>query len=63
VIRVLPAAVVALCLAGCAPDLQALASDPNAICIKATSIWFTVDINRNHGCELAAAAPTSTPPR
>lgn len=51
----------ALLLAGCAPDLAQLASDPNAICIKATSIYFTVDVNRNHGCEQIAQPPLVCP--
>jgi len=40
---------------GCAPDLQALASDPAAVCVKVTSIWTTVTIDRNFGCEQPVA--------
>lgn len=47
----------ALALGGCnvAPDLSALAQDPNAICLTVTSVWFSTTVNRNHGCEPAAA--------
>jgi hypothetical protein len=53
IVRAIGTLLIALAASGCAPDLQALASDPTALCVKATSIWFTIDVNRNHGCELA----------
>lgn len=46
----LAALLLALGCGGCAPDLQALAADPNAICIHLVSMWMTVDVDRNHGC-------------
>lgn len=47
----------ALVLSGCnlAPDLQALSQDPSAVCITVTSLWFTTNINRNHGCDPSSA--------
>jgi hypothetical protein len=41
---------VAAGLAGCAPDLSALAQDHNAFCADFTSVWFTMHVNRNFGC-------------
>jgi hypothetical protein len=38
-------------LGGCAQDLTALATDKNALCIVETSVWETVRIDRNWGCE------------
>lgn len=46
--------------AGCAPDLQALAHDTAAVCVRVTSVWTTVTLDRNWGCEMPAvkaAAP------
>ena len=44
-------------LAGCAPDLKGLAEDKNAICLHMTSVWFSVDLNRNGGCSQTAMGP------
>jgi len=48
-IRIL-AGVALVCLAGCAPDLSALAADKNALCLRATYVYGSVEIDRNHGC-------------
>ena len=40
-----------LMLAGCAPDLAALAADTNALCVQATYVYGSIQINRNHGCD------------
>jgi hypothetical protein len=50
-VRRLLAGAALLCLTGCAPDLAALAADPTAVCIRATYVYGSVEINRNHGCE------------
>lgn len=51
-------AALALCglLCACAPDLAALASDPNAVCADVSTPWGTAHLERNHGC---AAGVTS----
>lgn len=35
-----------------AKDLTALAQDPNAICVKITTIWGSGILDRNGGCEV-----------
>ncbi len=49
------AVLLAIPLGGCAPDLTALAQDQNALCVRATYVYGSVEINRNHGCEPQAA--------
>jgi hypothetical protein len=49
--RTVALALASMLLAGCAPDLSALANDPSAICGKETSVWVNFDFNRNHGCD------------
>lgn len=41
----------ALALAGCAPDLTALANDKNADCVTETSVYVNLKFDRNWGCE------------
>lgn len=41
----------ALLLAGCVPNLDALARDKNPLCARVTWISGSVEINRDHGCE------------
>lgn len=41
-------------LGGCAPDLAALATDKNALCVRVVTIWATTVIDRNFGCEMPA---------
>lgn len=36
---------------GCVPDVSALANDPNAFCIKQTSIYESLFYDHNWGCE------------
>ena len=51
------AAGLAIALGGCstmvmpsAEQMRALAGDPNAICLTITSIYASVNLDRNHGC-------------
>jgi hypothetical protein len=59
--RALAAVAIAASLAGCAPDLTALANDPSAICADETSVWVNVKINRNHGCDYPPPGFTLVP--
>jgi hypothetical protein len=51
-------------LAGCSgtADLaKALASDPNAVCVKLSTPWGSSMLDRNWGCEAAPAKVVVTP--
>jgi hypothetical protein len=48
--RILLLASVAMVLAGCKDSLTALAQDPNALCVGQTSIYETINFERNFGC-------------
>ncbi len=50
-------ALLAASLSGCAPDLTALATDKNADCLTETSIWVSLKVDRNWGCEQPPAKP------
>lgn len=55
--RMIRAALLVLLLAGCAPDLSALANDKNSDCATVTTLWGTVHFERNWGCSAAKPAP------
>lgn len=61
-IRILAGAAILIGLAGCAPDLTALAADHNALCVDFTTPWGATRISRNHGCEPGAALSALPPP-
>jgi hypothetical protein len=52
VIRILALAGLLASLAGCSSqDWNVLAQDKNALCVNQTSVYETVKVDRNWGCE------------
>lgn len=41
-----------IALSGCGTTMKDLGDDRNALCVKESSVWETIVIDRNWGCEM-----------